>query len=1135
MQKDIELNPVTDEGPESPHDYLQKWSLSRRAFITLGGTTLGGILIGRTAELFGSTSNESCSLDRTVVRAEDLLVLTFRFINFSCVPNTANPLQISRLDKSKSAYIVVEFPPQHIAEELIEASSEQGNYFPFNRALSARASDETLLVFRVDNDDFINYKLESLLTEMTVRPLQVPPKVFEADNLNVEKDVVAFNDYYAKYFNGQIPITRIEIPFRLSLSPEGNISLYHQDLSRPLSGDRVPVWHTFLAERRTGIGTPPKANIKLLPLAARSGCSPFTSSQLAPLDYTKRQVVGLAHMTGERVKADRLILSSLGGSLISTFSVPRKIVESKKEKGYSLTSWEQQTIWGRDQYVREAFAGFLYPYGHRATYEIITKRVIRPYTDGAENADKVAFLERQHYVTVLDSDLAMDAPGQSPVGNQIAFKRILLRETRSPLLDTPEKASNLIVSTATGPGETTARAVGCEKAAESENVPKAFWLREAFSLAPVTLGAYASDHANGKSDVGAPLVFYMVTVSPDEYEIIKKEYDRLNRVDMNGQRIAYAPRVAVTNDTTILSTAAIRLSTKYTGKTPAPPIARVGAGEARFLMASSVNHSPAVANAPEDDARAPFHPIIESAEVKLDAVNQMFGQETTTSIKYAQQYKDNFFGPKNEGCVFAEIDPGACNPPGVDFTQLGDRSVGLATPNMTFVGLSALTGPISADVKAAASSAATAIKQYAESKVDLTNLFGDAKIFGVISLKAILDSSGVSLPKPNDVSLPKVPGLVARVERTGPQSVDMITEFSWGTTNLKSNLFFEPGPKKSLTIQSITRVPVDRGGAKSPQLTIESKLNDFALNLFKIVIIKFESISFRTETGKSAKVTPKIEGISFNGELEFIQKVTSAFSSSDGGGSGGTKRNLPKIEISSSYISAKYFFPLPPLTFGAFTIMNLRIGIGLKVPLGPGKVMLTLQLGDFMDPFTVAVGIFGGGGYIYLELSAEKIEGLSVSIEFGVMAALSFGSLATGKAEIKGGLYYQLESENKPALSAFIRAAGLMNVLGLITASIVQYLQLKYQTDHTLYGIAKVTVEIDLMFFSKSVELTMERRLAGSGSNSSSSRKAPEYPQLASLSPVIPELPPTADENPFIFSEMMLLSEWQEYAGAYEA
>jgi hypothetical protein len=525
-----------------------------------------------------------------------------------------------------------------------------------------------------------------------------------------------------------------------------------------------------------------------------------------------------------------------------------------------------------------------------------------------------------------------------------------------------------------------------------------------------------------------------------------------------------------------------------------------------------------------DGSKPPFHPVIDVAEVELDSVNRLVGRSVPILISYAQTYVNNEFGPENKGCVFAQVaDATLCSQPGIDFKGLGNKSFGLVTPDMNLIGLSALTGPISGQLKQAGDSvaeAAKALENYAKSRIDLRSLFGEAKLFGEIKLSEILGALEIDIPKPDIINAPsKVPSLVTRLEDGGKT---IVTEYSWETTNLTSNGLFQPDTGHRLRIKVQSRVPIAGG---KPDLFVECELSNFSLNLipgFKMVTLSFESILFTSRSGESPKISPKLKGVSFGENLDFVKKIAEHANP-------GSKL-IPKLEIGPKQISAKFMFPIPNLTMGAVTITNLRFGVGFHVPLDDGRISVSLQLADRMDPFSVAVSIFGGGGYFKLTASGAGLDDLQMALEFGAIAALDFGGLASGKIEIKGGIFYERDSVNKRSvLAAYLRAAGSLNVLGLITVSVVFYLELSYESEsNSLYGTASVTVEIDLLFFSKSVTLTVERRLAGSERSSSN---LPPSGLLSSLTPV---LDGESSEDKFDFEAFVPQEAWTEYLEAFD-
>jgi hypothetical protein len=78
------------------------------------------------------------------------------------------------------------------------------------------------------------------------------------------------------------------------------------------------------------------------------------------------------------------------------------------------------------------------------------------------------------------------------------------------------------------------------------------------------------------------------------------------------------------------------------------------------------------------------------------------------------------------------------------------------------------------------------------------------------------------------------------------------------------------------------------------------------------------------------------------------------------------------------------------------------------------------------------------------------------------------------------GVYLRLEA-TKGLLTAYFRIRGEVDVLGLISASITLELSLTYHFETgKLIGRASLVVEVEVLFFSASVEIVVERKLAGS-------------------------------------------------------
>jgi hypothetical protein len=114
------------------------------------------------------------------------------------------------------------------------------------------------------------------------------------------------------------------------------------------------------------------------------------------------------------------------------------------------------------------------------------------------------------------------------------------------------------------------------------------------------------------------------------------------------------------------------------------------------------------------------------------------------------------------------------------------------------------------------------------------------------------------------------------------------------------------------------------------------------------------------------------------------------------------------------------------------------------------------------------------------------MKALEVALEFGATAALDIG-VASGEVHIMAGIYFSLQrkegsSDLAAILTGYLRLGGSLNVLGIISISVEFNLSFTYDgARDKAYGRATLTVSVHVLFFSASVELTVERAFGGSG------------------------------------------------------
>jgi hypothetical protein len=127
------------------------------------------------------------------------------------------------------------------------------------------------------------------------------------------------------------------------------------------------------------------------------------------------------------------------------------------------------------------------------------------------------------------------------------------------------------------------------------------------------------------------------------------------------------------------------------------------------------------------------------------------------------------------------------------------------------------------------------------------------------------------------------------------------------------------------------------------------------------------------------------------------------------------------------------------------------------------------------------VGIFGGGGFFALAVSANGLEQVEAAIEFGGNISLNLG-VASGGVYVMAGIYFNMTPKSVQ-LTGYLRCGGYLEVLGIISISIEFYLAFTYidkdEGRGEAWGQASVTVSVKVAFFSTSVSLSIERRFAG--------------------------------------------------------
>lgn len=690
---------------------------------------------------------------------------------------------------------------------------------------------------------------------------------------------------------------------------------------------------------------------------------------------------------------------------------------TNKQGQLDLSEWIHIATEGRDHYVRIVYEGELWPFRHKAALVKVTERKFRQVGNIVG-----AYLIQRMFIVVREPEKIFTTRG-------LPFKKVRLTTLVTPDIADPQPYiiagtnRSFWVEVLTGPNTTTDRAL-------------------------FQFHAVGTDQGDEAVDFTIPMMFVSIADLP-EAENMQAVAQAYNAAGMIAERQAVVPGQEVT------FAAQNGAADKATDNTQ--------------LVAETLNF---VVNADLSP------PQLLVAAVKVPQVNEMLGTDDTTDIRYYQGYVTNGFDAASG--AFAEIakldlglyqagDPFAGivgETLGVDFRS--DQAGGFATPDMAVSTLTRELGPLAAK---AADALADAFNP--------ADFFGDglAFLFGTFDLGKLVKPGSLGVDAPH---------LTTRTEDI-PGGKKLIACFDWqpkvDDLDLGVAAFVKDYKQPStFTINGCIEKEIKLDGTLGGEPTFDmiGKLTNFQVSVLKTVFINFTEFSFENHSGQKTDVKVKLDPatpLKFDGDLKFVEELRDAIPP-DLFGDG------PSLDISPTGITAGFAFALPPVAVGVFALKDVMLGAALTLPFLDGKPVFDFNVSERAKPFLLSVGIFGGGGFFRLQLDTAGMKLLEASFEFGATAALDIG-VASGEVHIMAGIYFALERKEggtdlSAVLSGYLRMGGSLNVLGLVKVSVEFNLSFTYDSGtEKAYGRATLTVHVEVLFFSASVELTVERAFGG--------------------------------------------------------
>jgi hypothetical protein len=848
------------------------------------------------------------------------------------------------------------------------------------------------------------------------------------------------------------------------------------------------------------------------------------------------------------------MLSALGGWLDSELHVP-----NLPDGGLTIEEWKHRAAMARDHEVKVVYAGFLMPWGHRASLVKITERRI------SNEPGRPAYLFQRVFIIVREPMKRFRTDSRAHRGRRLdlamPFSSVRIVTRATPDLDEP---ANLL--SGSGGLMFIPRVAG----------------------APLPFQMLAVDLEGNVLEFAAPLVFLErdrnvsneLGTETTTGKVVRT-YNELGDGDrgmpLNGQRLAFAE--SRTADDTTLETAAVR-----------------------FHVAAPTF----LASRPQDEPR--FVPVLDRARAVVPAISALAGRSTPVALSYPTKYAATAFSG-NTAQVFLETATGTTTP--LDFSNAGDRSGGFVTPSLAVTGLSRLTGPIGGKINDAVNGRFMPADFFAGIS---------AKLFGVVRLADLLAAAPfdpANVPRFAAQTFNVATVLIHNVERLRDAAQQHASELGAAATNLRDRaaelladivaLSANPtGPIPNLesrleTVRDqlqpfdgavkgaanlslatrqqlravITRVeeqladaaavttavtrigefvrglelpevltaqldwtadlppyPANLAAAPKPNNWLFAPLGPAAADghprsrLSLAVEVQAPTAADRKPTvmvacsiapfdlrliGSSTFLILHFEQVEFAIRPGQKPDVNVILREKDGVEFAGplkfvdTLRQIipfdgfsdpPYLDVTADGITSGLDLAVPSLAVGVFTLENISFGAHFRIPFIDESLDVRFNFCSRENPFRLAVMIFGGGGFFAVTLTPDGVRVLEAAFEFGAAISVNFG-VASGGVSVLAGIYFRLEGDDA-TLTGYFQMRGEVSVLGLISASIELYLELTYETaTKKAVGRATLTIEVSILFLSFSVQISCERKFAGANND-------PTFVDMMDVPPLAP-------------------------------
>jgi hypothetical protein len=353
------------------------------------------------------------------------------------------------------------------------------------------------------------------------------------------------------------------------------------------------------------------------------------------------------------------------------------------------------------------------------------------------------------------------------------------------------------------------------------------------------------------------------------------------------------------------------------------------------------------------------------------------------------------------------------------------------------------------------------------------------------------------------------------------------THVHWEPTVAQNNGWISPADGNSdIKVTLDATISTDSAGpAGKTAYTVMGSISAFNFQLLNgepFIELTFSGLTFTTGSGQKTHVSPQLENVQFLGALSFLSELEKLLSfTGDGGGL--------SINIDGTGVHADLSVSIPPVGLGIFTLSGISFDARFDLPLdGSSPAKFTFAFASPDNPFTIAGGIFSGGGYFMIAIGTKHVMMIQVSLNFGALIELDV-LVASARASLSAGITYTLSTDSNGlescVLTAWVKFVGSFQLLGLITMSLEFDLVLQWDNNNgkgpdELSGTATIVLSLDLGCWHPTVHATAHKTFTNSGGGIQT--QALIRGASASTVPV-----PT-------YADQASQTDWDEYCKAFE-